>query len=440
MKKQYRRRRTESSESDNGREEGEMEEQSRSPPSKLPRRSEGGDRNRKNGTWNTPRAADDDGPRRRDRDYDDADHRRRDGRDPRASAPERTQARRDGGISYGRLAVGGSGSLSYRNGEREREREAREMDARNGKGRDTRRSAVAAGDDYRYDPRSGRRVLVPPQYRQDALLDRDRDRSGRDRERDRESERERESTRDRQRERARDSRDRESTRDRARESTRDRDRERDREGARDREKKSTRDRDRERDRERDSSRDRDRERDRDRHGEREERERDRSRRDGREGSSDFAQDAAGGTKKKSTTGIFSYIASSAAGTAATTTNNNNNNDNSPAGMSTEGGGDTAADAGSAATPAPRAVRPNSSALSNILRSDRRINNRLDREQFDAAQSRLRKLAPEGDVVKDNFRCVFFQAENGRNRKQPKLFTRGTRYYFHVYWYCHPRCE
>lgn len=45
------------------------------------------------------------------------------------------------------------------------------------------------------------------------------------------------------------------------------------------------------------------------------------------------------------------------------------------------------------------------ALSNILRSDRRTNIRMDREQFDGAQTRLRKLAPEGKEVADNFRFV-----------------------------------
>ena len=49
------------------------------------------------------------------------------------------------------------------------------------------------------------------------------------------------------------------------------------------------------------------------------------------------------------------------------------------------------------------ARPNSAALSNILRSDRRTNIRMDREQFDGAQTRLRKLAPEGKEVADNFR-------------------------------------
>lgn len=62
-------------------------------------------------------------------------------------------------------------------------------------------------------------------------------------------------------------------------------------------------------------------------------------------------------------------------------------------------------AAAAARAAARVARPNSAALSSILRSDRRTNIRMDREQFDGAQTRLRKLAPEGKEVADNFRCA-----------------------------------
>lgn len=72
-------------------------------------------------------------------------------------------------------------------------------------------------------------------------------------------------------------------------------------------------------------------------------------------------------------------------------------------LSTAADGRAAGAEGRAAAAAARVARPNSAALSSILRSDRRTNIRMDREQFDGAQTRLRKLAPEGREVADNFR-------------------------------------
>lgn len=125
---------------------------------------------------------------------------------------------------------------------------------------------------------------------------------------------------------------------------------------------------------------------------------------------DRTEDASGrgdGDSKKSK-GIFSYIVGG--GGNSDSIHNESSSPAQPQASTTARNGDVAdygprGGSGAPAAATGRGARPNSMALSSILRSDRRTNNRLDREQFDGAQTRLRKLAPEGDEVKDNFRYV-----------------------------------
>ena len=122
------------------------------------------------------------------------------------------------------------------------------------------------------------------------------------------------------------------------------------------------------------------------------------------GDSDENPPKSSGPKEK--TGIFSYIKKTAAAI-----NGSSGSSNPVAGSGGRDDKDTTADGraagadGRARAAAARSARPNSAALVNILRSDRRTNIRMDREQFDGAQTRLRKLAPEGNDVRDNFRLV-----------------------------------
>eukprot|EP00752_Nemacystus_decipiens_P007512 g6712.t2 len=172
--------------------------------------------------------------------------------------------------------------------------------------------------------------------------------------------------------------------DRKREREREMERERDR--ARDRERQRERERDRERQREKERDRERERERDRER-----ERERERERHIREAVEEEDSSDRPTGPKKK--TGIFSYIQTTAEGASGA---------KPPQSTAAEGRSAGGEGRSKAAASGARVARPNSAALSNILRSDRRTNIRMDREQFDGAQTRLRKLAPEGKEVADNF--------------------------------------
>ncbi|CAB1117442.1 unnamed protein product [Ectocarpus sp. CCAP 1310/34] len=162
---------------------------------------------------------------------------------------------------------------------------------------------------------------------------------------------------------------------------------RERDRARAREKERERERGRERDREREKTKEREREREKDR-------ERDRLL---QELAVDSDEDPPKSSGPKEKTGIFSYIKKTAAAI-----NGNNPIAGSSGRDATTADGRAAGADGRAKAAAARAARPNSAALVNILRSDRRTNIRMDREQFDGAQTRLRKLAPEGNDVCDNF--------------------------------------
>lgn len=221
--------------------------------------------------------------------------------------------------------------------------------------------------------------------------------------------------------------------------TRERDRDRERERARDREREREREaeRERERAREREKAREKERQREKDR-----ERERDRERHlDIHDEDEDFDDNPRKRSGPKEKTGIFSYIKITTAG------NSNGNGDGggsggggasapaAPSSAASSATGSAAGAEGRVAAGTSRSSRPNSAAIVNILRSDRRTNIRLDREQFDAAQTRLRKLAPEGNDVCDNFRFVccscplLFAAASAASsvdaRRFPQVFRRNS---------------
>ena len=360
MKKQYRRRRTDSSDSEHDRGGDKKAADSGSPPIKVLRHHRDDDslrssRRDDSKTYSSSGAANRERDRYGDRSRrDEEERRRRGGREGNA----RGYGGRDGGASYySSFVAGGRGD---RDRERERGRDRgrdlerdpmRDRDARvGGGGRGGRHSETFLGTD-RFDSRLER--------------DRDgrRDSRGRPdyapRERERGNERERGKEREKERERARE-KERENEREKGRDRGRDRDGERepavgvDRVGGARREEDPVR---------------------------------------------SSAKDAASSKSK----GIFSYIAPTGGGSGRSAANGETNGNAPVSPARPERNGDGAL-AGAGAGPA-RAARPNSTALSNILRSDRRTNHRLDREQFDGAQTRLRRLAPEGNEVKDTFRCA-----------------------------------
>lgn len=359
MKKQYRRRqRDDSSDSENegGHEEGEMAE----PPSKLPRRQQAGHRsaspsNERERNYNSSRHATSERgiyeertkPRREKEDNDDDRYHRRG-----EAEGGRSGGRSQGGIRNGH---GGGGERSRDAGSRalstrDREREiARDRDGR--RGRD-------AGSSRYESSRSDRRDLEQPPRTRHHQQD------GRDRVRDRDITRDRGGS-DYPR---RDERSAGGTGQRGSGGSRDRDPYPSSGGRRSGDATG----------------------------------RDAARR-GEDPTGDDVGNGPDPASKKSK-GIFSYIGGGGggAGTAGPAGGSSNSNSNSPSRQA--GNGDASGGTnGSGAQAVARAARPNSSALSSIIRSDRRTNNRLDREQFDGAQTRLRRLAPEGDEVKDNFR-------------------------------------
>lgn len=343
MKKQYRRRRAESSDSEENRGRDKRGEDSGPPPSKVPKQYRDDDSPRGSRRDEATAHTSGSGASNKEKDrytasrrWEEDERRKWGGRDGNT----RGYGGRDGGVSY--YTSFAAGAPRDRDRDRDGGRDTiRERDGRSGGGvRSDRRSETLMGGE-RYNSR----------------LDRDiRDKDGR-----------------------RDSRGRPDYPPRERGRDVDREKERDRE----------RERERERERDRDRGRDRDTER-----------------------SIATGGDRVGGTRREDPTrpvskdatnskskGIFSYIAPTGAGVSSGAGGGSDGNKtNAPA--RTERNGDGGTDG------PVRTVRPNSSALSSILRSDRRTNSRLDREQFDGAQTRLRKLAPEGDEVKDTFRCAW----------------------------------